>query len=55
MVCDIKLGVEEIMVDIFNVGEVVLFKFDEFGIVYIGVEVKGGDILVGKVILKGEI
>lgn len=53
--CDIKLGSEEIIVDILNVGEVVFFKLDEFGIVYIGVEVIGGDILVGKVMLKGEI
>lgn len=49
-----KLGVEEIIVDILNVGEVVLFKFDELGIVYIGVEVIVGDIFVGKVMFKGE-
>lgn len=41
--------------DILNVGEFVLSKLDELGIVYVGVEVKGGDILVGKVIFKGEI
>ncbi|SUC43837.1 DNA-directed RNA polymerase subunit beta [Providencia stuartii] len=29
-------------------------KLDESGIVYIGAEVKGGDILVGKVTPKGE-
>lgn len=52
---DIKLGSEEIIVDISNVGEVAFFKLDEFGIVYIGAEVIGGDILVGKVTSKGEI
>ena len=31
-----------------------LAKLDESGIVYIGAEVKGGDILVGKVTPKGE-
>lgn len=55
VVCDIKFGLEEIIVDILNVGEVVLNKLDEVGIVYVGVEVQVGDILVGKVILKGEI
>lgn len=55
VVWDIKLGLEEIIFDILNVGEVVLGKLDELGIVYIGVEVGLGDILVGKVILKGEI
>ena len=37
-----------------NVGESALSKLDESGIVYIGAEVKGGDILVGKVTPKGE-
>ncbi|MCV5275870.1 hypothetical protein OFC49_34605, partial [Escherichia coli] len=40
--------------DIPNVGESALSKLDESGIVYIGAEVKGGDILVGKVTPKGE-
>ena len=31
-----------------------LSKLDESGVVYIGAEVKGGDILVGKVTPKGE-
>ena len=35
-------------------GEAALSKLDESGIVYIGAEVKGGDILVGKVTPKGE-
>jgi DNA-directed RNA polymerase subunit beta len=36
------------------VGEAALSKLDESGIVYIGAEVTGGDILVGKVTPKGE-
>ncbi|VFP88321.1 DNA-directed RNA polymerase subunit beta [Candidatus Erwinia haradaeae] len=51
---DTKLGQEEITADIPNVGEAALSKLDESGIVYIGAEVKGGDILVGKVTPKGE-
>ncbi|KHN53823.1 DNA-directed RNA polymerase subunit beta [Aeromonas hydrophila] len=51
---DTKLGPEEITADIPNVGEAALSKLDESGIVYVGAEVKGGDILVGKVTPKGE-
>jgi DNA-directed RNA polymerase subunit beta len=51
---DTKLGSEEITGDIPNVGEAALSKLDEAGIVYIGAEVKPGDILVGKVTPKGE-
>jgi DNA-directed RNA polymerase subunit beta len=51
---DTKLGPEEITPDIPNVGESALGKLDESGVVYIGAEVKGGDILVGKVTPKGE-
>src|SRR5690625_2573308 len=51
---DTKLGSEEISADIPNVGESALSKLDESGIVYIGAEVNGGDILVGKVTPKGE-
>ena len=51
---DTKLGIEEITADIPNVGESALSKLDECGIVYIGAEVKSGDILVGKVTPKGE-
>ncbi len=51
---DTKLGPEEITADIPNVGESALSKLDESGIVYIGAEVKAGDILVGKVTPKGE-
>ncbi|WWO98893.1 MAG: DNA-directed RNA polymerase subunit beta [Candidatus Dasytiphilus stammeri] len=51
---DTKLGPEEITSDIPNVSESALSKLDESGIVYIGAEVSGGDILVGKVTPKGE-
>ncbi|MFS1703457.1 DNA-directed RNA polymerase subunit beta, partial [Alteromonas sp. AMM-1] len=51
---DTKLGPEEISADIPNVGESARSKLDEAGVVYIGAEVKGGDILVGKVTPKGE-
>jgi len=51
---DTKLGSEEISADIPNVGESALSRLDESGIVYIGAEVKPGDILVGKVTPKGE-
>ncbi|MGX5203026.1 DNA-directed RNA polymerase subunit beta [Aliikangiella sp. IMCC44632] len=51
---DTKLGSEEITADIPNVGESALAKLDESGIVYVGAEVKAGDILVGKVTPKGE-
>ncbi len=51
---DTKLGPEEVTCDIPNVGEGALSKLDESGIVYIGAEVKAGDILVGKVTPKGE-
>jgi DNA-directed RNA polymerase subunit beta len=51
---DTKLGSEEITSDIPNVGESALSKLDEAGVVYIGAEVNGGDILVGKVTPKGE-
>ncbi|MDH3353676.1 MAG: DNA-directed RNA polymerase subunit beta, partial [Chromatiales bacterium] len=51
---DTKLGSEEITADIPNVSESALGKLDEAGIVYIGAEVKPGDILVGKVTPKGE-
>jgi len=54
MARDTKLGSEEITADIPNVGESSLAKLDESGIVYIGAEVREGDILVGKVTPKGE-
>ncbi len=51
---DTKLGPEEITADIPNVGEQALARLDESGVVYIGAEVKAGDIMVGKVTPKGE-
>ncbi len=54
MARDTKLGQEEITRDIPNVGEEALKNMDEAGIVYVGAEVKAGDILVGKVTPKGE-
>jgi len=54
MARDTKLGQEEITRDIPNVGEDALKNLDEAGIVYIGADVKAGDILVGKVTPKGE-
>jgi DNA-directed RNA polymerase subunit beta len=52
---DTKLGPEEITRDIPNVSEVALTGLDEDGIVRIGTRVKPGDILVGKVTLKGDV
>jgi len=54
MARDTKLGEEEITRDIPNVNEEALKNLDESGIVYIGAEVKAGDILVGKVTPKGD-
>jgi DNA-directed RNA polymerase subunit beta len=51
---DTKHSPEEITADIPNVSEEALAKLDASGIVYVGAEVKGGDILVGKVTPKGE-
>ena len=54
MARDTKLGEEDITRDIPNVNEEALKNLDESGIVYIGAEVKPGDILVGKVTPKGD-
>src|SRR4029434_1608511 len=54
MARDTKLGPEEITRDIPNVSEGALKNLDEAGIVYIGAEVRAGDILVGKITPKGE-
>jgi DNA-directed RNA polymerase subunit beta len=50
-----KLGPEEITRDIPNVSETALAGLDEDGIVRVGTRVRPGDILVGKVTLKGDI
>lgn len=52
---DTKLGPEEITRDIPNVSESALAGLDEDGIIKIGSRVKAGDILVGKVTLKGDV
>ncbi|NDF37504.1 MAG: DNA-directed RNA polymerase subunit beta [Proteobacteria bacterium] len=51
---DTKLGQEEITRDIPNVGEDALRHLDDDGIIYVGAEVRAGDILVGKITPKGE-
>lgn len=52
---DTKLGAEEITRDIPNVSEKELDALDEDGIIKIGSRVSPGDILVGKVTLKGDV
>jgi DNA-directed RNA polymerase subunit beta len=52
---DTKLGAEEVTRDIPNVREKDLEALDEDGVVRVGTRVKPGDILVGKVTLKGDI
>ncbi len=52
---DTKLGPEEITRDIPNVSEAALSSLDDDGIVRVGTRVRPGDILVGKVTLKGDI
>jgi len=54
MARDTKLGKEEITRDIPNLGEEALKNLDDSGIVRMGVAVKPGDILVGKITPKGE-
>ena len=54
MARDTKLGKEEITRDIPNLGEEALRNLDDSGIVRMGVAVKPGDILVGKITPKGE-
>jgi len=49
-----KLGPEEITRDIPNVNEEVLENLDENAIIKLGTHVKAGDVLIGKVIPKGE-
>ena len=55
--CDVretKLGPEIITPDIPNVSEEKLSHLDEDGIVRVGTEIRGGDILVGKISPRGE-
>lgn len=52
---DTKLGPEEITKDVPNVGEEALSSLDDDGIIRVGARVQPGDILVGKVTLKGDV
>jgi len=51
---DTKRGEEELTADIPNVSEEATKDLDENGIIRIGAEVNGGDILIGKITPKGE-
>ncbi|MBL6785718.1 MAG: DNA-directed RNA polymerase subunit beta [Rickettsiales bacterium] len=51
---DTRLGPEEITRDIPNVSDEALRHLDETGIVNVGSEVCGGDVIVGKVVPKSE-
>ncbi|QEK38371.1 DNA-directed RNA polymerase subunit beta' [Candidatus Cytomitobacter primus] len=51
---EIKQGIEQITRDIPRVNEEFLMHLDESGIVNIGANVKGGDVLVGRVTPKAE-
>lgn len=53
-IVDTKLGPEELTRDIPNVREEVLQNLDKDGLILVGSQVKGGDILIGKVAPKGE-
>lgn len=53
-VVDTKLGEEKTTRDIPNISEEKLKNLDEDGVIRIGAEVKGGDILVGKISPKGK-
>ena len=55
VVRDTRLGEERITRDIQNVSEDVLAKLDENGLISIGTEIRPGDILVGKVMPKGDV
>lgn len=53
-IVDTKLGPEELTRDIPNVREEILANLDKDGLVTVGSEIQGGDVLVGKVAPKGE-
>jgi DNA-directed RNA polymerase subunit beta len=53
-IMDTKLGAEELTRDIPNVSENDLRNLGDDGIVFVGAEVTGNDILVGKIAPKGE-
>ncbi|HFL8794726.1 MAG TPA: DNA-directed RNA polymerase subunit beta [Candidatus Azosocius sp. HAIN] len=52
---DTKLGMEDITSDIPNVLSYSLRNLDDSGVIYVGANVKPGDILVGKITPKGEV
>jgi len=54
VVRDTKLGPEAVTSELPNVSDDAKRNLDEYGYVYVGAEVGGGDILVGKVTPKGE-
>jgi len=51
---DTKRGQEELTDDIPNVGEEATKNLDENGLIRVGVDIKEGDILIGKITPKGE-
>ena len=51
---DTKRGLEELTSDIPNVSEEATRNLDENGLIRIGVHIKAGDILIGKITPKGE-
>jgi len=51
---DTKRGLEELTNDIPNVSEEATANLDENGLIRIGANVQGGDILIGKITPKGE-
>jgi len=51
---DTRRGPEELTPDIPNVSEEATKNLDEMGIIRVGVEVREGDILIGKITPKGE-
>jgi len=51
---DTRRGPEELTPDIPNVSEEATRNLDEMGIIRVGVEVREGDILIGKITPKGE-
>jgi DNA-directed RNA polymerase subunit beta len=51
---DTKRGIEELTNDIPNVSEEATANLDENGLIRIGANVSGGDILIGKITPKGE-
>ena len=51
---DTKLGEEELTADIPNVSEEATKNLDEWGVIRVGARIREGDILIGKIMPKGE-